>query len=122
MSGAGPPPGSWRAAAERTDVRGRGRPNERTALSWSRSALSLATIAALILRFGAQGGSYAVAVPLAGVVLAAAAAVARLGSTSYERRHRGDGGYVAEPAAVRLTAAATVFAALAGLIVAALTA
>lgn len=68
---------------------GGGLPIERTALAWTRSALALAVIAAVVVRVGAQGGHTAVALAAGGVLLAMALAVWALGSRAYADRRDG---------------------------------
>jgi uncharacterized membrane protein YidH (DUF202 family) len=64
----------------------RGLATERTALSWSRSALALAAIGALAVRRGAQGDLPAVAYTVGALLFGAAVGVWMLGASIYSRR------------------------------------
>jgi uncharacterized membrane protein YidH (DUF202 family) len=64
----------------------RGLATERTALSWTRSALALAAIGALAVRRGAQGDLPSVAYPVGAVILGAAIGVWMFGASMYGRR------------------------------------
>jgi uncharacterized membrane protein YidH (DUF202 family) len=64
----------------------RGLATERTALSWTRSALALAAIGALAVRRGAQGDLPDFAYPLGAVLLGGAVAMWMLGTSLYGRR------------------------------------
>lgn len=107
----------WPAAVDRTERGGRGLPNERTALAWSRSGLSLAAVAALIVRFGAENDEYALSLLLASVPVVAALGAWWFGRVAYGARRDDDGGFVASPAAIRAMTGATTFAAAAAVLV-----
>ncbi len=64
----------------------RGMANERTALAWQRSTLSLLVIAALAIRTGLEEKQLAIACSLAAVLLAAAVATWLHGRAAYHRR------------------------------------
>ena len=111
---------SWRRAVQRTEQARSGLANERTALAWSRSALSLAAIGGLILRFGTEHREYLLGYPLGAATLLAAAAAWGYGNIVYSGRRHDDGGFVAEPRALRAMAIATTLLGLAALGIAAL--
>jgi uncharacterized membrane protein YidH (DUF202 family) len=93
----------------------RGLARERTALAWSRSALSLAALGALLVRIGAETGTGIVAYPL-GVLVMSAAGVAWLSG----RSGLGPGGRLRlrRTLALRLIAAATIVTAAFALVLA----
>jgi len=86
-------------------------PGERTALAWERSALSYASLAALVLGVAAHRGlAWLVAVSAA--LVAVAAGVWHHGHHAYDRS-----GVVAQPRALRLIALATALVAVAATVV-----
>lgn len=111
---------SWRRAVQRTERAQGGLANERTALAWSRSALSLAAIGGLIVRFGTEHREYVIAFPLGGAALLAAAAAWGYGNVVYTGRQSDYDGFVAQPRALRALAIATTLLGLAALGIAAL--
>lgn len=111
---------SWRDAATRTERARSGLANERTALAWSRSALSLAAIGALFLRFGIERHEYLVGYPLGAAALAAAAAAWGYGNVIYMGRRHDVDGFVAQPRALRALGIATTLLSLAAMALAVL--
>jgi uncharacterized membrane protein YidH (DUF202 family) len=108
----------WRRAFERTERAGRGLANERTALAWSRSALSLAAIGGLILHFGSEKHAYVVAYPLGAGVLVMAAAAWGYGNSVYAGRRREATDHVARPTALRIMAIVNTLLAIAAFVIA----
>lgn len=109
---------AWQRAVAVTERARRGLANERTVLSWSRSALSLAAIGALILRFGTEHHVYALAYPVgSGVVLAAAAAWVYW-NTIYSSRRKCGRDFVVEPRALWLLAVTTAVVGVVSLLIA----
>lgn len=104
---------------ERTERGGRGLANERTLLAWSRSALSLAAIGALTLRYGAEQHAYLFAYPVAGVALLGAIASWGYANVVYRDRRDADNlGFVAQPRALRAMAITTTLLALSAIAIA----
>lgn len=106
---------SWRDAAKRTERARSGLANERTALAWSRSALSLAVIGALLLRFATVRHQYLVGYPLGAAALLLAAAAWGYGNIIFTGRRHDVDGFVAQPQALRALAIATTLLGLAAI-------
>ena len=83
--------------------------NERTALAWTRSGLSLAAIVGLTARAATEAHAYAIGYPLAMLLLVGAVLTWRHGAHIYtgNRRAVAAGESVARPKALKLLAALT---------------
>ncbi len=106
---------SWQHAVQRTERARSGLANERTTLAWSRSALSLAAIGGLFLRFATEHNEYLLGYPLGAAALLAAAAAWGYGNIVYTGRRHDDDGFVAQPRALRAMAIATTLLGLAAI-------
>jgi uncharacterized membrane protein YidH (DUF202 family) len=84
---------------------------ERTGLAWTRSALSLAAIGALILRAATEAHLAPLGYPVGGVLLLGAALLWIYGSWSYRGRRSGER-VMPEPATLRLLTGLTVVVAM----------
>jgi uncharacterized membrane protein YidH (DUF202 family) len=99
-----------------------GMANERTALAWSRTALTLAATAGLLIRLGVEHGEPAAGIICGGGLIIAAVAIWLHGAHAYRLRHdswndagwiRDDGPIVACQTVLRLVAIASIAAACA---------
>jgi hypothetical protein len=97
-----------------------GRAGDRTALAWTRSALSLLAIAGLTLHASLVTDVHPLATAASGLLLIASIAVWRHGATTYGRRI-GDDPPTAQPRAVKAMTGVTLAAAAVAMVLVART-